>query len=93
MNVHSPVKEGTPVTSDVKARAPINETTRMAQETTLLDPRFYTTDFDKLDAVDVTLVREEWDALIQEMRDDPTRAISSATRTGMRSTLMRLAQS
>jgi hypothetical protein len=45
----------------------------MAQETTLLDPRFYTTDFDKLDAVDVTLVREEWDALIQEMRDDPNK--------------------
>ena len=73
MNVHAPVSEGTPVTSDVKARAPINETTRMAQETTLLDPRFYTTDFDKLDAVDVTLVREEWDELMQELRDDPNR--------------------
>lgn len=73
MNVHAPVKDGTPVTSAVKASAPINETTRMAQETTLLDPRFYTTDFDKLDKVDVTLVREEWDGLIQEMRDDPNK--------------------
>ncbi len=73
MNVHAPVKDGTPITSAVKARAEINETTRMAQETTLLDPRFYTTDFDKLDAVDVTLVREEWDELMQELRDDPNR--------------------
>ena len=73
MNVHAPVAEGRPVTSDVKAPAPINETTRMAQETTLLDPRFYTTDFDKLDKIDVSPVREDWDALIEEMRSDPNK--------------------
>ena len=30
-------------------RNPVNETTKMAHQTTLLNPRFYTTDFDELD--------------------------------------------
>jgi Mg-protoporphyrin IX monomethyl ester (oxidative) cyclase (EC 1.14.13.81) len=37
--------------------AGVNETTAKATETTLLDPRFYTTDFDELDRIDVTPVR------------------------------------
>ena len=56
--------------TDVKAP---NETTEMAQETTLLAPRFYTTDFDELDRVDVTPVRREWDALLAAMKADPRR--------------------
>ncbi|RFC64950.1 magnesium-protoporphyrin IX monomethyl ester (oxidative) cyclase [Fulvimarina endophytica] len=52
---------------------PINETTKSAQEDTLLSPRFYTTDFDKLDKVDVSGVRPQWDALIAEMKADPNR--------------------
>jgi len=51
----------------------INESTRRAQESTVLSPRFYTTDFDALDAIDVTPVRAEWDALIAEMESDPNR--------------------
>ena len=45
------------------ARAQINETTEMATETTLLDPRFYTTDFDEMDRIDVSPIQEEWDGL------------------------------
>ena len=68
MNVHAPIAEAAPRGADA-----INETTRMAQETTLLNPRFYTTDFDRLDKTDVEPVREDWDALIAEMRADPNR--------------------
>ncbi|MEM9301530.1 MAG: magnesium-protoporphyrin IX monomethyl ester (oxidative) cyclase [Pseudomonadota bacterium] len=47
--------------------------TAVAMQDTLLTPRFYTTDFDKLDAIDVSPVREEWDALIARMKSDPNR--------------------
>ncbi len=49
------------------------DTNLMAQESTVLSPRFYTTDFDALDRIDVTPVREEWDKLIGEMRSDPNK--------------------
>jgi magnesium-protoporphyrin IX monomethyl ester (oxidative) cyclase len=54
-------------------RAAPNEATRMAQQDTMLTPRFYTTDFDELDKIDVTPVRDEWDVLIDEMKSDPNR--------------------
>ncbi|MEX3017348.1 magnesium-protoporphyrin IX monomethyl ester (oxidative) cyclase [Gymnodinialimonas hymeniacidonis] len=47
--------------------------TTTAMSDTLLTPRFYTTDFDALDAVDVTPVRQEWDALIAQMQSDPNK--------------------
>ncbi len=50
-----------------------NDTMAQAQENTVLSPRFYTTDFDALDRLDVTPVRAEWDQLIAEMRDDPNK--------------------
>ncbi|MEO0665776.1 MAG: magnesium-protoporphyrin IX monomethyl ester (oxidative) cyclase, partial [Pseudomonadota bacterium] len=40
---------------------------------TLLTPRFYTTDFDEMDAISVDHIREEWDELIAEMEADPNR--------------------
>jgi magnesium-protoporphyrin IX monomethyl ester (oxidative) cyclase len=47
--------------------------TDVAMQDTLLTPRFYTTDFDEMDAIDVTPVRAEWDPLIAEMVSDPNK--------------------
>ncbi|WP_116132657.1 magnesium-protoporphyrin IX monomethyl ester (oxidative) cyclase [Tropicimonas sp. IMCC34043] len=59
---------------DIKEiRREVSETTEMAVETTLLDPRFYTTDFDEMDRIDVSPVREEWDALLAQMKSDPNK--------------------
>ena len=49
------------------------EATAVAMQNTLLTPRFYTTDFDEMDAIDVTPVRDEWDVLIDAMKADPNR--------------------
>jgi magnesium-protoporphyrin IX monomethyl ester (oxidative) cyclase len=58
--------------SDV-AEAPVNESTRQALGNTILSPRFYTTDFKQLDALNVEPVRREWDALIAEFQRDVNR--------------------
>ena len=49
------------------------DTTAMATDTTLLNPRFYTTDFDELDRIDVSPVRQDWDVLLDQMRSDPNK--------------------
>lgn len=49
------------------------DTQAMATETTLLNPRFYTTDFDEMDRIDVTSVRKDWDELLAEMKSDPNK--------------------
>ncbi|MEO1316134.1 MAG: magnesium-protoporphyrin IX monomethyl ester (oxidative) cyclase [Pseudomonadota bacterium] len=64
---------GEVVAREIQGDFAVNETTRMAQETTLLDPRFYTTDFEALDATDVEPVRGDWDKLLAEMRADPNK--------------------
>jgi len=47
-----------------------NETTQRAREDTVLSPHFYTTDFKAMDRLNVEPVRGEWDALLQELRND-----------------------
>src|SRR6056297_2719485 len=47
--------------------------TEAAMQNTLLTPRFYTTDFDEMDAIDVTPVRADWDALLAQMKSDPNK--------------------
>jgi magnesium-protoporphyrin IX monomethyl ester (oxidative) cyclase len=54
------------------AAAP-NEQTKMAQATTMLSPRFYTTDFAALEKIDVSSVRDKWDALLAEFKADPNK--------------------
>ena len=52
---------------------PANESTRLAQQDTVLSPRFYTTDFEAMERLDVGQVRAEWDELIAELRADYNR--------------------
>lgn len=59
--------------ADEARLAGLNDTTRSALVSTMLAPRFYTTDFDEMDRIDVESVRGEWDALIAQMRSDPNR--------------------
>jgi magnesium-protoporphyrin IX monomethyl ester (oxidative) cyclase len=53
----------------IAQRAP-NEATTTALQNTMLTPRFYTTDYDAMDRMDVTPVRAQWDTLMAEFRSD-----------------------
>ena len=56
--------------TELLAERPLNATTRHAQQDTVLSPRFYTTDFAALERIDVGAIRSEWDALLEEFRQD-----------------------
>lgn len=55
------------------ARFDSDAATELAMQNTLLTPRFYTTDFDALDALDVEPVREEWDVMMAQFASDPNK--------------------
>ncbi len=55
------------------AKTEPNEATLRAKKESLLSPRFYTTDFDAMDRLDITPVRAEWDAMMAEFRSDTNR--------------------
>ena len=60
-------------TPATRAGAAPNATTLQAQRTTTLSPRFYTTDFAKMNRMSVEPVREQWDELIAELASDTNR--------------------
>jgi len=50
-----------------------NEANAKASQETLLNPRFYTTDIKAIDRIDVSPVRQEWEAMMDEFRRDGNR--------------------
>ena len=79
MNMHAKhsadattVEEGLAIQEE-QAKYDDNFATETAMANTLLTPRFYTTDFDELDAINVEGIRAEWDALIAQMEADPNK--------------------
>ncbi|MCA0928511.1 magnesium-protoporphyrin IX monomethyl ester (oxidative) cyclase [Ruegeria profundi] len=67
------VEEGLAIAAEQDAIYNNEMATETAMQNTLLTPRFYTTDFDELDAIDVSSVREDWDKLIAQMVSDPNK--------------------
>ncbi|MFK7877458.1 MAG: magnesium-protoporphyrin IX monomethyl ester (oxidative) cyclase [Paracoccaceae bacterium] len=67
------VEEGLAIAEAQDAQYTDEMATETAMANTLLTPRFYTTDFDELDAIDVSPVRKDWDQLIAQMAADPNR--------------------
>lgn len=64
MNAHTKIE---------KALVAEHDTMAIAKQDTVLSPRFYTTDYVAMDKMDVSLVRDEWEGLMEEMEGDPNK--------------------
>ena len=73
MNIHSADATTAEEALAIQETIDSDMATEIAMQDTLLTPRFYTTDFDELDAIDVSHIRDEWDPLIDRMVSDPNK--------------------
>jgi magnesium-protoporphyrin IX monomethyl ester (oxidative) cyclase len=71
--MHAEYTVNRPQTAVAGESPSVNESTIQAKTETLLTPRFYTTDFQAMDRLDLEPVRAEWDALMEEFRSDNNR--------------------
>ena len=73
MTLHSADADTVEEALAVQEKLDSDSATAMAMQETLLSPRFYTTDFDEMDAINVDPVRADWDILISRMVSDPNK--------------------
>lgn len=73
MNMHSADAATAEEALSIQEKFDSDTATAVAMQDTLLTPRFYTTNFDELDAINVEHIRDEWDPLIAQMLSDPNK--------------------